>query len=170
MIVDVAIIGIGIGTVVEVVTPSGPPNIVALDTVLSPPLQQHPKALCHGCLIYSRTCLGRMFYNRVASGHSTRACSPASPCGVLRQEKEKIKLYITFATQQQNLLCTLLEQNELNMRQFLPLLELSLPVEHLRRLELLNFLARPLWGLLPDVPHGGQCDRGRCEQWHWKGH
>ena len=42
VIVDVVIVRIGIGVVIEVVTPSGPPNKVALDTIKSPPFQQCP--------------------------------------------------------------------------------------------------------------------------------
>ena len=62
MIVNVVIVSIGIGVVIEVVTPNDPPNIVALDIIPSSPFQQHPKVLCHGCLIRSRTCLVGRFH------------------------------------------------------------------------------------------------------------
>ena len=40
MVVDVAIIGIEIGIVVEIVQPRGPPNVITLSAALS--LQLHP--------------------------------------------------------------------------------------------------------------------------------
>lgn len=66
VIVDVTIIGIGITIVVEVVTPSSPPNIVALDAMLSPPLQEGSQACCCSCLIHARTSLDERFYDHVA--------------------------------------------------------------------------------------------------------
>jgi hypothetical protein len=44
VIVDVMIIRIGISVVVEVVTPSGPPNIVALDTVFFTTISTAPES------------------------------------------------------------------------------------------------------------------------------
>ena len=91
MIVNVVIVSIGIGAVVEVVTPSGPPNIVALDTVFFTTISTAPKSTLSwlSYQVYRQLPPPWRFYNHVTMALVQEHVVQLSPFGVLRQTKAK---------------------------------------------------------------------------------
>ena len=91
------------------------------------------------------------------------------PCGVLKQEKEKIMVYIIFAVLTQTVHVLHQEQSQLNMPLLPQKLPILFPVEPLQRLELHYFWRAPT-GRLPDVPREGRSNRRRGDHRHRNRH
>lgn len=63
VIVDIVIVSIEIGVVVEVVQPRRPPNVVALNAIISSPLQERLESILLRLCYQFGTSLNQMFHN-----------------------------------------------------------------------------------------------------------